>query len=226
MRYSFEALEEKYQSQERIAMFVCEQIFENQMNFEHCFEDIIEDYAFLITIVTKNKWEYEKPTKIDLTDSNGTSTTIKIFAGNVYNDLQNKTRNDILSKTLEYYNSEFKVGQYYEFTDGDLKRIQELINKLRNEINSSTVLTKDHQFRLLTKLEKLQKELHKRMSDYDRAYGIMFDGIVLIQKFGESVKPITELIRELGNLFWNANCRAEQLPSDTKLMLPESKSEC
>lgn len=65
------------------------------------------------------------------------------------------------------------LGQqfHYFLSDADLARIQTLVNELRDEISRSTKLAEDHRKRLLSRLERLQRELHKRISDLDRFYG-------------------------------------------------------
>lgn len=59
----------------------------------------------------------------------------------------------------------------YEFSQGDMDRVQLLVNQIRDLISSSEDLETDHQRRLLMRLEKLQSELHKRMPDLDRFWG-------------------------------------------------------
>lgn len=45
-------------------------------------------------------------------------------------------------------------GFFYEFTDGDLKRIQKIINELRAQIDESELFEEDHRRRLLRRLGK------------------------------------------------------------------------
>jgi hypothetical protein len=226
MKYVIDKIAAQFKTQEEMALFVCHQILTKDRNKDNWYEDLIEDFAFLIVIIKKNNWDNFKEIQMYPENVEQTITTIIDYAEFVERKLTDKNRNDIWSKALDYYNAEMKVTKYYELTDGDITKIQDLINQLRQEINNSPIIENDHKLRILMRLEKMQKELHKRMSDYDKAYGILFDGMVLMQKFGESVKPITELIREISNLFWNSNCRAEQLPSNTKIMLPEPPKEC
>lgn len=107
-------------------------------------------------------------------------------------------------------------GFGYEFTDGDLKRIQQLINQLREMVSANTELDPGHKQRLLKRLEKLQAELHKKMSDITVFYTLMGDAGVALGKLGEGAKPIVEVIKELAGFAWKSQARAEQLGSDAE----------
>jgi hypothetical protein len=110
-----------------------------------------------------------------------------------------------------------------EFTDGDLERIQKIINELRDHVASSKNFEESHKQRVLRRLERLQGELHKRMSDADRIFGLIGDAGVAIGKFGKSAKPIVDRIRELAEIAWKAQARAEELPSDAPFPMLENK---
>ncbi|AXX90079.1 hypothetical protein CKA55_04260 [Arcobacter suis] len=103
----------------------------------------------------------------------------------------------------------------YEFSQGDLDRIQVLINELRKEIKESNLFETKHQERLLKRLEKLQAEMHKKMSDIDRFWGLVGDAGVVLGKFGKDSKPFVDRIREISDIVWRTQSRAEELPSNT-----------
>lgn len=103
----------------------------------------------------------------------------------------------------------------YEFSQGDLDRIQVLINELRKAIKESNLFETKHQKRLLKRLEKLQAEMHKKMSDIDRFWGLVGDAGVVLGKFGKDSKPFVDRIREISDIVWRTQSRAEELPSNT-----------
>jgi hypothetical protein len=111
----------------------------------------------------------------------------------------------------------------YEFSQGDLERVQELVNQLRTLISESNHFEKEHQQRLLRRLEKLQGEMHKRVSDLDRFWGLVGDAGVVVGKLGNDAKPIVDRIREIADIVWQTQSRAEELPSGTKLPQLENK---
>lgn len=115
---------------------------------------------------------------------------------------------------LQQRKKELDKGFFYEFTDGDLARIQQIINELRNEIAASKIFEEDHKSRLLRRLENLQAEVHKKMSDVDRIWGLVGDAGIALSKFGVNAKPIVDRIKELSQIAWRTQARREELPSD------------
>lgn len=112
----------------------------------------------------------------------------------------------------------------YEFSQGDLDRVQHLIDELRGTISGLTQLEKDHQQRILRRLERLQSELHKKVSDLDRFWGLIGDAGVVLGKLGNDAKPIVDRIREIADIVWQTQSRAEELPSGTRLPQLEDRS--
>lgn len=128
---------------------------------------------------------------------------------------------DILLKKHEFFN-------FYEFSDGDLKKIQSLLNELRDIINDTNIYEGEHKQRILTKLEKLQLELHKKMPSLDKLWGLLGDAGVAMGRFGDDAKPFFDRVKEILQIVWRTQARAEELPSATPLPLlsnenPEGK---
>lgn len=123
------------------------------------------------------------------------------------------------------YQAKFGNIFAYEFSDGDLEKIQSLINDLRQSISVSDLFEDEHKRRLLARLEKIQAELHKKMADLDRFWGLVGDAGVVIGKFGKDAKPFVDRIKEISDIVWRTQSRAEELPSDTPMELLSSESE-
>jgi Rad3-related DNA helicase len=117
----------------------------------------------------------------------------------------------------------FPKGFAIEFTEGDLNRIQQLINELREHISQSTHFVEEHRQRVLRRLERLQQELHKRMSDADRFFGLLVDAGVALGKFGKEAKPFVDHITEILKIVWRTQARAEELPSDAPFPVLEDR---
>lgn len=115
-------------------------------------------------------------------------------------------------------------GFCYEFSQGDLDRIQHLVNDLRKLIADSEALHEEHRGRLLKRLEKMQSELHKKVSDLDRFWGLIGDAGVVVGKLGTDAKPIVDRIKEIADIVWQTQARTEELPSGTNMPLLGSKS--
>jgi hypothetical protein len=121
------------------------------------------------------------------------------------------------------YKTVVSKGFVYEFSKGDLEAVQERVNELRLLISSVKGLEKEHQQRLLRRLEKLQGELHKKVSDLDRFWGLIGDAGVVMGKLGDDAKPIVDRMREIADIVWRTQSRAEELPSGTELPRLENK---
>jgi hypothetical protein len=121
------------------------------------------------------------------------------------------------------FKNSLSSGFIYEFSQGDLEKIQVLISQLRDLIAATGHFEKEHQQRLLRRLEKLQSELHKKVSDLDRFWGLIGDAGVVLGKLGNDAKPIVDRIREIADIVWQTQSRAEELPSGTKLPQLENK---
>ena len=143
-------------------------------------------------------------------------------------DFCTRTKTEIAKHIVQLKSAQFsrkydaKLGAVfsYEFSDGDLERIQHLINELRDLISDSADFGGDHKRRLLGRLEKVQAEMHKKMSDLDLLWGLVGEAGVALGKFGEEAKPFVDRIREITNIVWRTQSRAEELPSDTPFELP------
>ena len=136
---------------------------------------------------------------------------------------------DLARVQLEMSKSHFAMqlgkAYAYEFTDGDLTRIQSLISELRSLISKNRKLDDDHKRRLLVRLERLQSELHKRVSDLDRFWGLIGDAGVVLGKLGKDAKPIVDRIRELAQIAWRTQSIREGLPSDSQVGLLTQEEE-
>jgi hypothetical protein len=135
--------------------------------------------------------------------------------------LQNSSLRNFKNKFSKKYTPAF----VYEFSPNELDQIQTAIDDLRQLITKANFIESDHKARLLKRLERLQSEIHKQMSDLDRFWGLVGDAGVVLGKFGNDVKPITDRIRDITEIVWKAQSQAEQLPKGTPFMLPESKND-
>lgn len=150
------------------------------------------------------------------------SKNIKDIIG-VFYKAKTHFNNDIakltLSRSKETFSIKLGKGFFYEFSTGDIGKIQTLINLLRDEIIQANFIEDNHKHRLIKRLEKTQSELHKRVSDLDRFWGLVGDAGVVLGKFGEDAKPIVDRIKEITSIIWRTQARAEELPSDMPLPL-------
>ena len=117
-----------------------------------------------------------------------------------------------LANSRERARFRFQSVFSYEFEDEEFDRVQELVNELREAIIASDEFEPEHKQRILKRLEKLQQELHKQMSDMDRFYAMFVEMSVAARKVGTNLKPIVDRVRELTQIAYDVQIRAEGLP--------------
>lgn len=155
----------------------------------------------------------ELPELIDKLDDDCSSMSFYLDA--VRSELEVKLRTNKQERMVDHFSTVLGKGFVYEFSGGDLERVQVLVNEIRDRISNLDSIKEEHKQRLLRRLERLQSELHKRMSDLDRFWGFLGDAGVVLGKFGEDAKPIIDRAREILQIVWRTQARAEELPSGT-----------
>jgi len=152
---------------------------------------------------------------------------VSSFFGEVNDAITADVARITLEQTREKQSARFGQVFLYKFQYEEIERIQLLINELRTFIRDSEDLEDDHKQRLLRRLEKLQAELHKAVSDLDRFWGLVGDAGVVLNKLGNDAKPFVNRIRELADIDFRSQSRAEGLPGDMPppLLAKEDDSE-
>lgn len=128
------------------------------------------------------------------------------------------------NKQKVLYAEWMRDGHLYEFSDKDHDRLQVLINELREEIGAYAKIDEEHRERLLDRLEKLQSELHKKVSDVDKFWGLIGDAGVALGKFGNDAKPFVDRIREMTGIVWKTQCQTEGIECNEIPLLTKSEN--
>jgi len=181
------------------------------------YEILLECLAIVSTLKDNNLINYSEYDPTIESDMRAACGKIQKFLVLIREQLIGSAAEIKLENLKKQISLKLTNGFAFEFTDGDLLRVQELINELRTHIASSEDLEQSHRQRLLKRLEKLQTELHKKVSDLDNIYGLIGDAGVVLGKLGKDAKPIVDRIRELTNITWRTQARAEELSSDSPL---------
>ena len=197
--------------------------FNNQLSQQEIHDTLVDYYTLIEAYLTSKGFNVRKIEFEETLDNN----IIKIndFFTTVRNQFQKKITDSKISDLRNKYNTIFSNTFSYEFTTGDLERIQKLINELRDNITVSELFTSEHKQRLLKRFEKLQSELHKKVSDLDRFWGLIGDAGVVIGKFGTDAKPFVDRIKEIAEIVWRTQSRSEELPSGTTIPFLNSKND-
>lgn len=180
----------------------------------HEYSFFLEALAICNALIQNTDIKIEKEPVLEVSTS--------VAVENIYshiNHIKSSVAKDISSlKSARFkakYDAKFGNVFAYEFTDGDIDRIQTLISELRASISKSEEFGNDHKLRLLAKLEKLQSELHKKMGNIDVFWGLMGEAGVACGKFGIDAKPLVDRFKEIMQIGYRAQARAEGLPSDS-----------
>jgi hypothetical protein len=191
---------------------------------DHDYQVLLETFALIIEIVESKLLNINNPNFAISGDREQDCKQINAYL----TALEKYCISESSKLKVESFRSHFKTalgsGFAYEFSQGDLERVQLLINEIRELIANSTGLEKDHQRRLLTRLEKLQSEMHKKISDLDRFWGLIGDAGVVLGKLGNDAKPIVDRIKEVADIVWQTQSRSEELPSGTQIPLIADRS--
>lgn len=180
--------------------------------------DVVFEYHSLFeAFLNKHHFESEKLGELSKGDKKRNVQSLRTYFYKMKAAFDLRVSQDLISDSDHRFNSYFDNSFSYEFTEGDLSKIQTLINELREMIRDSEIFKAEHQQRLLRRLERLQGELHKKVSDLDRFWGLIGDAGVIAGKFGKDVKPIVDRIREITGIVWRTQSNSEELPSGTKI---------
>jgi hypothetical protein len=109
------------------------------------------------------------------------------------------SRSYLESKTEEYL-ALFAKAQVYEFSEPEYKRLQDLLNELRELVRESSLIGEDHRRRLLRRMEAMRGELHRKTNDIDHFWGFLGEACITIRKFGEDLQPVSDRVIEVGKI--------------------------
>lgn len=174
-----------------------------------------ESASFIQLIIEANKLEVEAPFPIATGDIDANCKILSEYLNLIKSEFEEHSIKLKVESYTNRYSTALKSSFAYEFSQGDLDRIQILVTELRQQISDNAALQDDHKSRLLKRLEHLQSELHKRVSDLDKFWGLVGDAGVVLGKLGNDAKPIVDRIREVAEIIWKTQARTEELPSSS-----------
>lgn len=203
------------------ALEACQSVYAALDQAENDSEEIYEihlEFMALFSSLVDAEIISSAPQIPELTGKKSTdSHRVNKFLGEAYDDLSSRHALAKYEKSKSRFSASIGATFSYSFSQGDLEKVQELLNQLRGLVAVSDKFEEDHRHRLLVRLEKLQVELHKKVADLDRLWGLVGEMGVVIGKFGEDAKPFVDRIREIAQIVWVTQARAEELPSGAGL---------
>ena len=181
------------------------------------YDEYLEAYAAFEAFVDAYELEFPVPTLEERQKVN--IHALCSYVNVTVNAIEKTATNEKFSIARNHFRARFGGGFIYEFSDGDLSRIQILLNELRDEVARSELFDAKHKQRVLNKVESLQRELHKKITSLDKLWGLIGEAGVALGKFGSNAKPFVDRIKEIAQITWRTQARAEELPSGTTLPL-------
>ena len=178
------------------------------------YDALLETAALIDIVIENNSFHCNYSSPPPSGDIEQDCKEFSKYINNIRNSFQGQVAELKILSYKNRFKAAFKSSFAYEFSQGDLNRIQVLVNELRAHITGLSSLEPAHKRRLLSRLEKLQLELHKRVSDLDRFWGMVGDAGVVLGKLGSDAKPIVDRVREISEIVWRTQARAEELSSD------------
>jgi len=191
-------------------------------------EDLVEAFIFLAKFCDEHGIRASTP---DLNTSDERTIRHKIWLciNAIENDIKRKQIFEAKNRGLERYAKLSGQLFCYKFSETDITKIQGYLNELWALISTSSELEEDHRKRLLERLEQLQDELNKNLSDLDRFWGLIGDAGTIIAKMrncAEKGAKIMNLIALIGNIVFVTQNEAHGLPnSGSHPLLMNSKIE-
>jgi hypothetical protein len=198
---------------------------ENNQSWDYSYEPLMESFALIDGMIEAGMLTPKAKVPTLMGDPNSDSSRVYEYLREVKTECVERASLMKVASMKAHYRAALGAGFAYEFTDGDIERIQGLLNQLRTQVVESNLFEKDHQRRILARLERLQSELHKRTADLDRFWGMIGDAGVAIGKFGKEAKPFVDRILDLTDIIWRAQSRAEELPGGTPTPLLSKPSD-
>ena len=188
------------------------------------FAELIDAYGLLQAIIEDRQIPIALIDPLPPVLDDAIETVIDEF-NKLCESVEPQVRNLTLKKAKEKYLRSFS-RHHYEFSKGDVDAIKGLIKELRNKIESCKELDDEHRARAIKRLNGLDSEINIKMTSLNKAFVLIIEAQVLIHKLGEASKPYVQIIKRIVDFAWRAEMRAEDLSSDTCLILPkESKVE-
>jgi hypothetical protein len=196
----------------------------NNENGEGDVNDYIEQYSMLRAYCKRFGYNYSLD-DIPL-ESNNVIGFIRTMFAHVSSEARIETQKIKAQKFESFFDNYFSAEVGFELTDGDISEIHRLTSDLRSRITQTLVLDEKHKQRILSRLESMQAEIHKKLSDFDRITGTMYEVLSVIKKAGESAEPWMRIVRQVLIIIWASQGRVYELPSSAPMdFLPNEDSD-
>ena len=174
--------------------FSAEKLNQNPVDLE-VYNTALNAYSFIYAIV--KKWEFQiNPVSISGNRRENLNAIMNYISG-VNQIAEQKYSTEMIQYASEKYNVMFGNEFFYEISDDDYSIIQKNINELRDLISKSEEIPDNHKDRLIKRIEELQRELNKRVRNFDKFFGVAIEISGYIRQVSENMKPFNDRIKEI-----------------------------
>lgn len=97
----------------------------------------------------------------------------------------------------------------YDLSEQQLVELRRWVTELQVKISSAQTLVENRRERLLNRLEKLQLELHGKISSLDRLYGTTLEVAVAAQSLGDESHSIIDIAGRIFGIVWAVHSRKD-----------------
>jgi hypothetical protein len=189
-------------------------------------EDYLSALAIFKALAEARGYELKPPSPSPGANAGQNINNIRNFFSQNEGRLIEQLHSVYVERESQKYAARFEADSVYVFPENDYKRIQELINEMRQIVSESKVIPEKHKRRLIERLERMQRELHKKTSDLDRFWGFIGESGIAIGKFGNDIKPFIDRVRELTDIVKKAIQIKEKLSGTyNPILLPDPNSD-
>jgi hypothetical protein len=170
-------------------------------------QDYLSAVAIFQAIAQLRNYSPNPPIPAAGSDAQANINNLRAFFFQNEADLIRQLNTAYIERETRKYTDRFEINTVYVFADDD-------------------VITPKHKSRLLERLERLQRELHKKTSDLDSFWRFIGEAGIAIGRFGNDIKPFVDRVRELSDIIGKAIKITEKLlPSYSPMMLPPNASD-
>ena len=185
-------------------------------DFGGAYPEMVRAYAVLQAYTEAHELEIVFP---DLNVNNKEENVghiIKAFhhsAKNTLNQLRMMEDKLEFETIKEEYVQKFGHCFAFQFSDGDLRKTQNLLRLLDQIVDRSEYLDECDKLRLKDRAHRSLQVLHKKSVNLDPIWGLIGDAGVVISRYGSQADSIANRIFEIIEIIWRTQAITENLES-------------
>ncbi len=131
--------------------------------------------------------------------------------------LEKNKAHSLLESTKFHFSTKFGGTFSYEFSKGDLKKIEAMLDGIGKFVAGSDEFDQGYKSRLLKRLKTLQDDSYKKVGDLDQFWGLIGEAGIARANLGRDAKPVVDRVRKIVEIVWRTQARAEELPSGLEI---------